>query len=134
MIERVDEILRKRGRHWVVVTDDAVLGLVKQAMSACTSSNSLQPVDCPNSVDQYVGSTSNIRWQPQGDPMSGAQGSWNGDEGDFQVLGTFSATADYEVQIGSSSDHRTRPDSAGYLAIVIVDGGSPRLVTIDRKG
>ena len=109
-------------------TDAAILQAVRTAFAACADSTQGRPSGCPQALEIATATyASNVRWQLGGDPLSGASVSWDGDQGAFNVSGSFSATATYDYY----GSRQTTTKSGSYRAIVVPDSANPRVITID---
>jgi hypothetical protein len=127
---RVDHIARDNqaaGRSRPAgATDQTAEGLVAAGLKQCAGIAAETVADCPQFAPDVL--IDNVRWSLQGDPLSGATVSFDGNAGLYIVHGTFSMSVSYtwfgQHKAGSSLNTH-------YNAFLFWDGSALQLVTID---
>ncbi|WP_338176044.1 hypothetical protein [Candidatus Dormiibacter inghamiae] len=109
-------------------SDDAAKALVKDALQKCASATIVNPTDCPQNTSRDSTNLKNIRWTLNGDPVSDATVSWDGEHQTFAVIGHYDMTLEYD-ELGTHM--RTQSSTKLYQAKLIWDGNAYQLITIE---
>ncbi|MGH7776179.1 MAG: hypothetical protein ACREPI_03260 [Candidatus Dormibacterales bacterium] len=106
------------------VSDQIVEAAVREAFLACTEKTVLSPADCPQAdVVAGLGTISGVRWRLLGDPLTGAQVTFDGARSVFVVTGAYAMSVDYDAS-GYVLAHYTDSSSGGYEADLFWDGAA----------
>jgi uncharacterized Zn-binding protein involved in type VI secretion len=111
-------------------TDQAAKDLVQKGFAACAAATDAAPVDCPQTKLSARNASKNVRWTLDGDPLAGANTSWDGNLDALIMKGTFSMAIEYDSTDPVGGHYRDRSDTKQYTAGLIVDSGVLRLIFI----
>jgi hypothetical protein len=110
--------------------DQAAKDLVQKAFAACMTATDAAPVDCPQTKLSAIGNSKNVRWSLDGDPLAGANMTWDGNLGALLLKGTFSMAMEYDSTFPSGGHYRDHSDTKQYTAGLVVDAGALRLIFV----
>jgi hypothetical protein len=110
-------------------SDADLLQAVAAAMAACQARSDPLPDDCPQSLSPGIEAVG-LHWSWDSDPMVGASPSFDGQTGIYHVTGKFAATANYTESLLGTTSARSGHSAGKYDAELVLDGATPRVVTI----
>lgn len=113
------------------VDDATVLQAVSDAFKRCAAIKALADVDCRQSAFG-VGKISNVAWELQADPGTGASVNWDGDHGYFQVTGSFAMAVTFDQDNPYlPTMHESATSTGQYKADLFWNGQKAQFVTFE---
>jgi len=111
-------------------SDAALRSAVGAAIQACALATVESPNGCPQ-AHRSLGTVVSLKWTLVGDPIANSTITYNDGLGIFYVRGRYEMTATYKEIVLGSTIQGDKNDSGNYMALVVWDAGTARVVRID---